>query len=291
MKISIVTPSLNQGRFIEETIKSVISQEGDFELEYIIIDGSSSDETIKIIKKYEKLIKTKKIKPKCKKLTFKWLSENDSGQSQAINKGFRIASGEIINWICSDDLLEKNSLREISNFFKKNETAKIVFGNSNKIDQSGRTLKTFYGRNFTRKELITRWEGYFGNYEIIQPSLFFKKELLNEFGYLNEKTHFAMDYEWWLKANKKYRFYYIDKILSSARFYPETKSVKNEKETMQAIMKFSKRYWNEDPIRYRLSYYLFLLKRPFFQLSAVLKERSKTYTELLLKFKKLFNVK
>src|SRR5574340_1418719 len=101
--ITVVTPSFNQGRFIDETIRSVISQEGDFYLEYLIMDGGSTDETVDIIKKYDRLIKEGKWPVKCRGIEYRWVSEKDNGQADAVNKGFKIARGEILGWLNSDD--------------------------------------------------------------------------------------------------------------------------------------------------------------------------------------------
>ena len=107
MKISVITPSLNQGKFIEKTIQSVLNQEGNFELEYIVIDGGSKDSTIDILKNYQN--------------TLTWLSEKDQGQADAINKGFSMASGDLFAWLNSDDTYEKNALNEVAKIFRKHK--------------------------------------------------------------------------------------------------------------------------------------------------------------------------
>ena len=281
MKITLVTPSYNQGKFIEETIESVISQEGDFELEYIIMDGDSTDDTIEVIKKYDKLIKSKKFKSKCKKLTFKWFSEKDRGQSHAINKGFKIAKGDIINWLNSDDLLEHRTLQTISDFFKKNPLAEVVYGDGLKINETGKIIGVFKGANFTRSDLIRRWNRAYQTFFIPQPSTFVKISILKKYGYLNEKLHLGMDYDWYLRINKKNKFNYINKILSRNRYHLSCKSVRLEKEAWKVSMNLSKKYWNENYIFYEFSYYINLPLIFLYRLSALLKNNSKTYTKIV----------
>lgn len=105
MKISVITPSLNQGAFIERTILSVLSQKGDIELDYIIVDGGSTDNTLDIVRKYQE--------------SLTWISEKDRGQSDAINKGFNMATGELLAWLNSDDTYEPHALTEVAERYKK----------------------------------------------------------------------------------------------------------------------------------------------------------------------------
>lgn len=255
MQITIVTPTLNQGKFIEETIKSVINQKGDFELEYIIMDAVSADDTLKIIKKYDEFISSKKFKPKCKKLIFKWLSEKDSGQSEAINKGFKMAGGEIINWLCSDDLLSENSLQMVADFFKKNKEARVIFGNSSVINEAGKIINHQNGREFTYDELI-RLDIAYNKFFVPQPSTFLKKEVFETIGPLNESSQFCMDYEWYLKINMIYKFYFLDKTLSFTRVHNNSKTVKFEQDHYDISFNLSKKYVNRLSFKKRTAYFL-----------------------------------
>jgi len=126
-KISVITPSYNQGRFIEQTILSVISQNYP-NLEYIIMDGGSTDETIEIIKKYQKYI-------------FHWQSKKDDGQAAAINQGFKLAHGEILCWINSDDLYKTGALEKIASLFELNNQPQLVFGNCIRFKEASKQSK------------------------------------------------------------------------------------------------------------------------------------------------------
>jgi len=266
MEISIITPSLNQGKFIEETIKSVINQQGDFELEYIIIDGDSFDNSVEIIKKYDQLIKSGNFKIKCKSLNYKWISEKDSGQSEAINKGFKMSTGEIINWLCSDDLLEQGALQKVAKFFEKNKDAKVVFGQNLFIYENGEIFRHFKSREFSRQELIKRWNSVYQKFNLGQPSTFVRKEILETIGYLDANNQFCMDYEWYLRINKKYKFYFLDDIFSRSRFYPDCKSIKFMDLQYKESVEVSSKFWKENFLYYTLSYLSCL---PYIQACAI----------------------
>lgn len=176
-KISIVTPSYNQGQYIEETILSVINQNYP-NLEYIIIDGGSTDTTIDIIKKYEK------------HLTY-WVSERDSGQSEAINKGIKKVTGEIFNWLNSDDYLEPGTLHLIAELFR-NTSVNVVCGKAKHFGDGINYISdasTFFDIE-NNSAIVPR---------INQPATFFKTNIIRELGPLNNKLHYCMDLEWWMK--------------------------------------------------------------------------------------------
>ena len=176
-KISIVTPSYNQGQYIEETILSVINQ-GYPNLEYIIIDGGSTDNTVEIIKKYEKHI------------TY-WVSEPDRGQSHAINKGLERCTGDVFNWLNSDDYYEPEVLREVGRVFQ-DERWLVVTGGRKFIDSEGKVKST--SNNTLRNTL----EETIGQLQFGQPSTFFKREAFEKMGSLREDMDYMMDVAWWL---------------------------------------------------------------------------------------------
>lgn len=189
-KISIVTPSFNQGQYIEETILSVINQNYP-NLEYIIIDGGSTDNSVDIIKKYEK------------HLTY-WVSEKDSGQSEAINKGILKATGEIFNWLNSDDYYNPGILETVAASFLQNNSD-VVCGKC-----------TVFGQNLSYESTQSTWFDVENNIAINpiinQPATFFKMSIIKELGLLNKQLHFCMDLEWWLKYLFKYGANKISKI-------------------------------------------------------------------------------
>lgn len=203
-KISIITPSFNQGKYLEETILSVVNQNYP-NLEYIIIDGGSTDDTLSIIKKHEKHI-------------FYWVSEKDRGQSEAINKGFKVATGEIIAWLNSDDLYCNNTLEEISKVFTQNTDVDIVYGDVINFSESGQES---YVRN--QFELYD----FFSRVSIHQPSVFWRRKIMDEMGLLNENLHYCMDYDFWMRLFLNYKSLKINMVLSRFREHCQSKTNSN----------------------------------------------------------------
>ena len=218
-KISIVTPSYNQGQFLEETIRSVLLQ-GYPNLEYIIIDGGSQDNSVEIIKKYEPW------------LTY-WVSEPDRGQAHAINKGFKRAQGDILAWINSDDFYTKEAIAKAVRSFLKYNEIDVLYGDCLYIDKNGKQIKYVKALPFSP---ITLFVG-----SIPQPSTFFRRHCLNV-GFLDETLQCAFDYEFWLRFNKRHRFTYISIPLSYFRFHENSKTisqqVKMQEETYQVLSGF-----------------------------------------------------
>lgn len=204
-RITIITPSYNQGQFIEETIQSVLCQQYP-NLEYMIIDGGSDDNTVEIIKKYEKHI------------TY-WCSEKDSGQAHAINKGFARATGAILMWLNSDDMLMPNVLQLIAKKYSENPNA-LYFGNclhfrhqGNALVSNGSDVTTSYKNNQLSEVDF-----------IIQPSSFWSKEIWENVGLLSEELHFGFDWEWFLRVEQKYPLIPISECISLYRIHDAHKS-------------------------------------------------------------------
>ncbi|WP_052311307.1 glycosyltransferase family 2 protein [Bernardetia litoralis] len=211
-KITIVTPSFNQGNFIEETIDSILSQNYP-NLEYIIIDGKSTDTTVEVIKKHEKHI------------TY-WESVKDRGQSEAINKGMRKATGDILTWICSDDLLLENSLQTAANYFLENPTVSLIHGKT-KLFGEGYEDKITAG--FHSDLSID----YFTHMAFPQPSSFFKINIFenqsyvvnNQKNWVDESLHYCMDYDLLLRTALNYDILKVDELFSAYRLHPASKTV------------------------------------------------------------------
>ncbi len=178
--ISIITPSFNQGNFLEETILSVLEQ-GYPNLEFMIIDGGSTDQSVEVIKKYESY------------LSF-WVSEKDQGQTHAINKGFKRASGELINWLNSDDMLVQGALKKLARAVLKSPEADVYYGDYKAVDGSGNLL---YQRKCAPYHPDTL---FWGRQLSSQPAVFFRRYLLTHLGWLNENQQFCMDTEFWIRV-------------------------------------------------------------------------------------------
>lgn len=177
-KISLITPSFNQGDYIEQTILSVISQDYP-NLEYIIIDGGSTDSTINIIKKYEKHISY-------------WISEPDNGQTHAINKGIAKATGDIFYWLNSDDYLELGSLHTIAKEFKENDIDVLCVKNRYFENDTGKTVAISQAKFYDSPEKTIIESG-------MGAAIFYNLDKVKSLGNINESLHYAMDFDLWYK--------------------------------------------------------------------------------------------
>jgi glycosyltransferase involved in cell wall biosynthesis len=219
LTFSIVTPSLNQGKFIEQTICSVLAQAGDFFIDYIIIDGGSTDETLSIITKYDELIARKLLSVKCAGITLRWWSEPDRGQSHAINKGFNYATGDIFCWLNSDDTFASGAFQAVVAATKSNPSANVILGSGEMVDEEGNSVRYITPEKVTFKSL----HGWIHNY-FWQPSCFFSRHVWFECGPLADELHFAMDLDLWLKISKRFPFLTIDTKLSISLRHPQAKT-------------------------------------------------------------------
>ncbi len=205
-KISIVTPSYNQGKYLEKTILSVIEQ-GYPNLEYIIIDGGSTDESVEIIRKYEQHLAY-------------WVSEPDRGQSHGINKGFERATGEIFGWLNSDDWYHPGALKTVGETFAANPDAGAVVGAGDMVYEETGNIVLIEAFPVTIESLC---RSVLGQY-FMQPSCFFTKMAWAQAGPLDESLHLAMDTDLWLSIATKYRFATISQNLSTTLVHPCAKT-------------------------------------------------------------------
>ncbi|MGP8321877.1 MAG: glycosyltransferase [Methanosarcinaceae archaeon] len=209
--ISIVTPSYNQGKFLGKCIQSILSQDYP-NLELIIIDGGSTDESVEIIKKYEN------------QLTF-WVSEKDEGQADAINKGLRYVTGEIFNWINSDDYLEPWALFKCAEAYKENPSAVGWIGGCRRIDSNGMVLNVIYPNGFDRENIGQNWYGT----QFYQPSCFLSTKIVKEINGLNRNLYIALDLDLWIRVLEKGFFFAGKGIWSNAVIHAQAKTQEREK--------------------------------------------------------------
>jgi glycosyltransferase involved in cell wall biosynthesis len=207
-KISIITPSFNQGHFIKETIDSVLNQNYS-NLEYVVMDGGSTDETVKILKSYDD------------KIT--WVSKKDKGQTDAINKGIRKSTGEIITYLNSDDVMLPNTLNTVAEYFIEHDDAMWLTGDYFIIDESGNKIQSFVAsykkllRAFPNKYVLS-----IANF-IIQPSTFWRRSLSNEIGLFREDLHYVMDFEYWMRIIQKFSLHILPNHFSLFRIHGNSK--------------------------------------------------------------------
>jgi len=205
-RISIVTPSFNQGRFIEETIRSILLQ-GYPALEYMVIDGGSTDESVAIIRKYEPWLTH-------------WVSEKDRGQSEAINKGMKMATGDIVAWLNSDDVYVPGALHQVAAAYTRNPAAVLWVGTTRAIDLEYREVYRLAPRWGTQRELAD-W----GAAAIVpQPSAFYGAAAFRRAGGVNEVLYYAMDVDLVVRLAALGGCEIIDAMLANFRVYPEAKT-------------------------------------------------------------------
>jgi hypothetical protein len=230
--VSIVTPSYNQGRYIEETIQSVLNQDYP-NLEYIVVDGGSSDNTIEILKKYEG------------RLT--WMSEKDRGQADAINKGFHMAKGEIVAWLNSDDTYLPGAVCKSVQYLEAHPEVGMLYGEGYHIDEDGEVIERYYTEPFDYHRLS---ELCF----ICQPTVFLRAEVVRTIGPLDITLDYCLDYEYWMRIAKRFRIAYLDKYLANSRLYLDTKTLSKRVEVHQETLQVVKRHYGRVPMRWINAY-------------------------------------
>jgi len=184
-KISIITPSYNQGHFIEETIQSVLSQNYP-NLEYIIIDGGSTDDTVNIIKKYESQIAY-------------WISKPDRGQANAINKGTAKVTGHILAYLNSDDYYLPGTLLKVAEYFCQYPQTDLLHGRCRYVNAEGKKIGEQFGSIESFEEIIDLWGVWWKNRQFVQPEVFWSRRMANQIGLFREDLHYVMDYEYWCR--------------------------------------------------------------------------------------------
>ncbi len=236
--ISVVTPSYNQGQFIEETIRSVLCQKGNFFIDYIIMDGDSKDNSVEIIKKYENLLKEncKVIKKDgakyymkkkddflwnhCLGISYRWISETDRGQVDALKKGFRMARGDIYCWLNSDDIyVHPDVLQKVFSYFEKEPGLKLLLGDGPFISKTGKETGIHHVDKINLKELL------YLDYHILQPSSFFHKDIYNE-THLDEQLTCAFDADFFIRMlYNGVNYKKVNDYFAAFRFYPDNKTI------------------------------------------------------------------
>lgn len=204
--VTIVVPSYNQGQFIDDTLKSILNQDYP-NIEVIVMDGGSTDQTLEVLKRYEGRIT--------------YISEPDNGQSHAINKGFRMAKGEIVAWLNSDDIYpDRMSVRHMVVAFGRNTKADLIYGDFIEIDKNNVLLKIYKRPSYSLSRLLRI--GY-----ISQPATFFRRRVIENIQ-VREDLRYALDLEYWLRADKlKFHIWHINYLIAAERVHGEAKCVRD----------------------------------------------------------------
>jgi len=222
--VSIITPSFNQARYIEATIQSVLAQDYP-RIEYIIVDGASTDGTVDVIKKFEGkggVIPPntgERTSPLQNRTISSWVSEPDKGQTDAINKGFARAKGDILAWINSDDTYEAGAVGAAVKFLLEHPNVGMVYGDCNFINESGRVIGKFNSAQ-TDHRLLQR-----GYVHIPQQTAFFRADLWRQVGPLDPSFYFAMDYDLWTRLAARSRIQYVPQTWANFRLHTSGKTI------------------------------------------------------------------
>jgi glycosyltransferase involved in cell wall biosynthesis len=233
MKVSVVTPSFNQGRFIGRTLESVAIQTG-AEIEHVVFDGGSTDDTIEVLRRFGKAVR--------------WISERDKGQADAVNKGIRATNGEIVGWLNSDDIYYPGAIARVVALLDAQPNVDVIYGMADHIDLSDQAFEAYPSEawNFARLR-----ETCF----ICQPAAFFRRRVVEHHGLLDEKLHFCMDYEYWLRLAKAgVNFAYLEHKLAGSRLYAENKTMGSRLKVHAEINDMQKSLFGRVPDRWLWNY-------------------------------------
>jgi glycosyltransferase involved in cell wall biosynthesis len=218
---SIVTPSYNQGEYLDETIRSVLGQEGDFLIDYIVVDGGSTDGSVDIIDRYDQLLRRGEWPLSCRGVSLRWLSEKDAGQSDALMKGFAMAHGAIFAWLNSDDTYLPGALQRVTEAFGETPEAGLIYGDARYCDSAGKQLGNYKTAEFDLDRLAC--------FNIIcQPSAFFRREVFREVGGVDRSLHYSMDFDLWIRIARRFRCRRLPQFLSTYRLHDSSKTVRAE---------------------------------------------------------------
>jgi glycosyltransferase involved in cell wall biosynthesis len=232
--VSIITPSYNQAQFVEETILSVLNQDYP-DIEYIIVDGGSTDGTLDILRRYQDRIT--------------WLSEPDRGQADGINKGFRMAQGEVLAYLNSDDLYLPGAVRTVVEYFAAYPQIGLAYGDCRVIGPDGKPLGLISAPEPNVKRLIHLAEF------IPQPAAFWRRSVIERVGLLDEDLQYALDYDFFIRAARAFPIARISQPLAAFRLHGVSKTVSGEDPHWQECLAVSRRYgsgWHSPSYAWRV---------------------------------------
>jgi glycosyltransferase involved in cell wall biosynthesis len=237
--ISVVTPSLNQAKFITETIDSVLGQNYP-RLEYFVIDGGSTDGTQEILRRYGDRLR--------------WVSEPDRGQADAVNKGVALARGEIIGWLNSDDTYTPQALEKVARVFATSDELTVVYGDADHIREDGALYGPYPTAAFDYKALSERCF-------ICQPAAFVRRKNLADVGGLDPDLQFCMDYDLWIRMGRRYRFVYLPEVLARSRLHKDAKTLASRRRVFREIIGTVRRHYGFVPFEWGYAYADYMFNR------------------------------
>ena len=234
-------------RFLGETIESVLAQEYP-RLEYLVVDGGSTDGTVDLLRQYEGRIR--------------WISEPDKGQADAVNKGFGMCSGEIFTFLNADDILFPGAIRAAVRAFQQNPDAGVVYGDAWYTGEDGRILKGYPVEKYSYERL-----GHFCL--VCQPASFLRAKVFAEVGMLDPGLHLTLDYDLWLRIAKRHPLVKVNQYLATSRMYADNKTLSRQVETFREVIQITKQHRGYVPLNWLYGYAGHMLdgKDNFFEVS------------------------
>jgi glycosyltransferase involved in cell wall biosynthesis len=221
-RVNLVTPSFNAAPYLRAAIDSVLNQDYP-NIDYLVMDGGSTDETVKILKGYGDKVR--------------WVSEKDQGQADAISRGFEQSTGAILGWLNADDVLKPGAVRTAVETFLANPEASLIYGNADFIDESGEWIALCtVVEPFARQRLID-----YGDY-IIQPAAFFSRDVYDKVGGLDTSLHWAMDWDLWIRLAQGQEFVYVENVLASYRWLGSNKTAIGGFDRLDEVEAVARRY-------------------------------------------------
>ena len=210
LSISVVMPSYNQAEFIGRAIESVQSQQGEFTLEHIVVDGGSSDGTTDILARYGDAVR--------------WVSEPDDGQADALNKGIAMATGDIVGWLNSDDLYEPGALAAVAEVFEAEPETQWLYGKVRIVDPEDREIRRWITRYKNRRMCRYGYAKLLAENWVSQMGVFWRRDAGAKVGAFRTDLHYCMDYNYWLRLGARWPGRFVDRYLGCFRWYPASKS-------------------------------------------------------------------
>ena len=232
MKVSVVIPSYNQAKFIGATLESVVSQ-GHPDLEVLVYDGGSTDETLSILQRYEDKIQ--------------FVSQRDGGQADAINQGLQQATGDVLAFLNSDDIYYPHALERVVDYFGANPDCLILYGDAYHLYEDGSIMEQYYTEPWSYPRLLEICY-------LCQPAVFWQREVIEHFGIFDDTLHYALDYDYWLRVGREIDFSYLQgTYLAGSRLHEDTKTLKHRVNMHHEILQVAMRHSPSPPYRWLMS--------------------------------------
>lgn len=229
MKLSVVIPSYNQGQFLPATLDSVLLQ-GCPEIEVLVFDGGSNDNTLSILESYGEKIE--------------WVSQKDGGQADAINQGLRRARGDILAYLNSDDVYFPGALNTVLNYFKTDSKCLALYGDGWHLHGDGSIMERYYTERWSYPRLLDVCY-------LCQPAVFWRREVMERFGVFDDTLRYAPDYDYWLRVGRKIDFLYLEgAYLAGSRLHPATITLKHRVLAHHEILQVAMRHSPKPPYRW-----------------------------------------